>query len=267
MGFKEAVPQQQPTHEYPPKSKWPYAVLSAILIIFILIVSLVFVFPFLANLSREQLISSDWSGYSVASNMVKPQPSVKSVNGSWAVPTVKISATDSYSAIWIGIGGQFDDSLIQVGTEQDSRKGRAAYSAWYELLPANPITIDSINVSQGDQIEASIFLLDTNTTAWSMKIQDITNGQSFQKTVIYASSMLSAEWIVERPSVGARLSTLADFGQVEFTRCTETVDGKDGNISTFPHAQLTMVNRQNADLAHVSSLTSGGSSFTVTYVP
>ena len=90
MGFKEAVPQQQPTPEYPPKSRWPYAVLWAILIIFILIVSLVFVFPFLANLSGEQLISSDWSGYVVASNLANPQPNVTSVNGSWTVPTVKI---------------------------------------------------------------------------------------------------------------------------------------------------------------------------------
>jgi hypothetical protein len=154
MDMKEAVPQQQPTNEYPPKSRWSYAVLSAILIVSILIVSLVFVFPFLANLSNEQLVSSDWSGYFVASNLVNPQPNVTSVNGSWTVPTVKISATDSYSAIWIGIGGQFDDSLIQVGTEQDSRKGLTAYSAWYELIPANPITIGSINVSQGDQIEA-----------------------------------------------------------------------------------------------------------------
>jgi hypothetical protein len=267
MDMKEAVPQQQPTNEYPPKSRWSYAVLSAILIVSILIVSLVFVFPFLANLSNEQLVSSDWSGYFVASNLVNPQPNVTSVNGSWTVPTVKISATDSYSAIWIGIGGQFDDSLIQVGTEQDSRKGLTAYSAWYELIPANPITIGSINVSQGDQIEASISLLDPNTTAWSMKIQDITNGQSLQKTLIYPSSMLSAEWIVERPSVGVRLSTLADFGQVKFTQCTETIKDKDGNISTFPNAQVRMVNRQNTDLVHVSSLTSGGSSFAVNYVP
>lgn len=267
MDLKEAVPQQQPTPEYTPKSRWPYAVLLAILIVFILIVSLVFVFPFLANMSSEHLISSDWSGYCVASNLVNPQPDVTGVNGSWAVPTVKISATDSYSAIWIGIGGQFDDSLIQVGTEQDSRKGQAAYSAWYELLPFNPIIIDSINVSQGDQIEASIFLLDTNTTAWSVKIQDITTGQSLQETLVYASSMLSAEWIVERPSVGVRLSTLADFGQVEFTQCTGTMNGKDGNISTFAHAQVRMVNRSNMELVHVSSLTSGGSSFTVNYVP
>jgi hypothetical protein len=267
MDMKEAVPQQQPSHEYPPKSRWSYAVLMAILIVSILIVSLVFVFPFLANLSSEQLVSSDWSGYFVVSNLVNPQPNVTSLNGSWTVPTVKISATDSYSAIWIGIGGQFDDSLIQVGTEQDSRKGRAAYSAWYELLPANPITIDSINVSQGDQIEASISLLDPNTTAWSLKIEDITNGQSLQRTLIYASSMLSAEWIVERPSVGVRLSTLADFGQVEFTQCTETINGKDGNISTFSHAQVRMVNRSDTDIVRVSSLTSGGSSFTVSYVP
>jgi hypothetical protein len=266
MDLKDAVPQQQPKPEYPPKSSWPYAVLLAILIIFILIVSLVFVFPFLANLSNEQLVSNDWSGYCVASNLVNPEPSVTSVNGSWTVPTVKISATDSYSAIWIGIGGQFDDSLIQVGTEQDSKKGLAAYSAWYELLPYNPITIDSIDVSQGDQIEASISLFAPNTTAWSMKIEDITNGQSFENNLTYASSMLSAEWIVERPLVGVRLSNLADFGQVEFTRCTETINGKDGNINTFPHAQVRMINRSNADLVHVSSLTSGGLSFTVNYV-
>jgi hypothetical protein len=240
--------------------------LSTLLII-ILVVSLIIVFPFLATLSNKQLVSADWSGYCAASDLVKPQPVVTEVNGSWAIPTVKASTADSYSAVWIGIGGQFDNSLIQIGTEQDSNNGQAIYFTWYELYPANAETIHSLNISQEDLITASIFLSDPTSNTWSMKIQDLTNGQSFQKNPIYQSSKLSAEWIVERPTVGIRLGTLADFGQVTFTQCTTTINGATGSINAFPNTRVTIVNRQNVNLVRVSSLTSTGSSFTVNYLP
>ena len=267
MNMEDTVPQPPPMEETQPKSRRPYVILLAALLIAMLIVSLILVFPFLATLSNGQLVSSDWSGFIVASDLADPQPVITGINGSWIVPTVNVSASDAYSAVWIGIGGQYDDSLIQIGTEQDSLKGQAVYTTWYELFPENPETLNSPNITQEDHITASIILINPANNTWSIQIQDTTNGQTFQKNPTYPSSRLSAEWIVERPTVGIRIGTLANFGRVTFTQCTTTINGATGTINAFPNHTVTMVNRQNINLVHVSSLTSTGSSFTIDYLP
>ena len=73
----------------------------------------------------------NWAGYVVASDLQNPQSAVVGVSGSWTVPAVTDIGIDAFSAIWIGIGGQFDRTLIQAGTEQDFVGGQAQYSVWY----------------------------------------------------------------------------------------------------------------------------------------
>jgi len=258
----EAPPEELPTE----RGRTAYRLLLIVLLISLLLLTLVVVFPLISNSGNQHLMSSDWSGYAVASDLNYPQPSVTSVNGSWTVPTVNVSEGDSFSAAWIGIGGQFDGTLIQTGTEQDSARGQGTYSAWYELLSGSLVTIDSLSVLPGDNISASILLLDAINSIWSIKIQDVTNGQSFQQNVVYVSSMLSAEWIVERPTINNRATILADFGQLTFTGCTATISSTAGTVTSFPHIQIIMYNRQNTQLVSVSPLTSKGSSFTVNYL-
>jgi hypothetical protein len=190
---------------------------------------------------------------------------VVGVSGSWTVPGVHVSQGDTFSAAWIGIGGQFDETLIQTGTEQDSISGQDTYSAWYELVPNDSITITTINVSPGDKITASINLVDSATNEWSIEINDVTTGQGFKQNFFYNSSRLSAEWIVERPTVDSSLSTLADFGSITFTDSNATMDTNVGTISNFPFSRVIMQNRQNIELVAVSSLSRDGSSFTVKY--
>jgi len=213
---------------------------------------------------------SNWAGYIVSSDLQNPQPTVTGISASWTVPTVTGSAqNDTFAAVWIGIGGYYDNTLIQTGTEQDSIGGQGDYSAWYELLPAFAVTIDTITISLGDQMNASIQLVDSATDTWSISIEDLTTSQSFQDDFIYASSQLSAEWIVERPLAGRRLSTLANIDTVVFTNCQATLGSQGGNISSFPALESIMYQtvNQNSDgtnqLAAVSDLTDGGSSFTV----
>lgn len=182
------------------------------------------------------------------------------------MPTVVASAGDTFSAAWIGIGGFLDRSLIQAGTEHDSINGQSTYSVWYEMLPNDSITINTINVSPGDVISASIRLLDSGTNEWSIQIFDVTNGQGFNQNFVYNSSRLSAEWIVERPTVNNRISALADFGSITFKDVIVTVNKSDGAISNFPFSQVVMNNQQNVQLASVSSISANGSSFTVAYL-
>ncbi len=225
-----------------------------------------FLNTFFSNPSTPSLVSLDWSGYVVVSDFSNPQSVVIGVNGSWNVPQVTVSQADKFSAAWIGIGGYLESTLIQAGTEHDSIDGTSVYSVWYELLPNESITIDGMNVSPGDGIQASIRLVDSVTNKWSIQIADVTTNQAFTQNVFYNSSRSSAEWIVERPYVNNTLSSLADFNTVTFTGASVTMNNSAGTISNFPFSQVIMHNRQNAELVTVSRLSSRGSSFTVNYL-
>ncbi len=181
------------------------------------------------------------------------------------------SLQDAYSAVWIGIGGEFDSTLIQCGTRQDSVGGKNTYSVWYELLPGNSVRIFQIFVSPGDQIQATIKLVDATSNSWLLNITDVTKDRSFQKTFTYASSQLSAEWILERPNVNNELSSLANFDKVTFTNCTATIGTQEGVINSFPTIQTVMYTETTTpesalQLTEVSPVIEAGTEFSVTYI-
>jgi hypothetical protein len=159
--------------------------------------------------------------------------------------------------------------LIQIGTEQDFIGGQAVYSAWYEILPDAAITIDSIVVSAGDRVEASVALVDAASNIWMVSLSDLTSGQRFSHNLSYASNRTSAEWIVERPDVNNQISSLADFGTVTFTGCSADF-GSGGFITSFANAKVIMISQtnpqQSTQLTDVSNLNSDGSGFTVNYL-
>ena len=214
-------------------------------------------------------IGRNWAGNVVDTNILNPQPTVNSVSASWTVPTVN-TGTDGYSSAWIGIGGQFDNTLIQVGTEQDSTNGSATYYAWYELLPSTATPITTIKVSPGDQISASISMVNLNSTVWSISIEDQSTHASFQNNFNYNSPRLTAEWIVERPEINGALATLANFGSVTFTDCNANLSGKTGGVTSFTHNEVIMdpalINNHTVRLVTVSSPINGGTQFSVKYV-
>lgn len=255
---------------HPRKRSWrTNAIFLIVLWIVLLIASVTIlssvVTPFLRNLQTVNLVSLDWGGYSVSSNVLIPQPQVVGVNGSWTVPTVTPSGVDAFSAAWIGIGGQSDTTLIQVGSEHDSINGKAAYSLWYEMLPADATAIPNIDVSQSDKITASVNLANSNTNEWIIEISDVTTGQSFKQTFAYNSSRLTAEWIIERPTVNNQIASLANFGTVTFTEAKAQIADTVGTISAFSNSAILMEDRQNRQLVKVSDFSRDGSSFTVSY--
>jgi hypothetical protein len=115
------------------------------------------------------------------------------------------------------------------------------------------------------KILRKITLANENASTWSIEISDVTRGEQFKKVVVYNSSMLSAEWIVERPKVDGAVSTLADFGNVTFTECKATVDGVTKAIGNFSYAQFVM-HDEDTSLVSVSPLNADGSGFTVSYL-
>lgn len=221
---------------------------------------------FVNNPQGQGMLSKAWAGYVVASDLERPHEQVIGVNASWTVPRIGVFSSDAFSSAWIGIGGQFDKTLIQAGTEHDSVNGQEYYSAWYELLPDNAVRITDIRVSAGDLITASITLVDSDTNQWAIRISDVTKGEGFYQTFIYNSSRLSAEWMVERPTVTDEVSMLANFGTLTFKDSYVKIGDNVGNIGSFPYSQVIMTNDLSLQLASVSPLSADGSSFNVTYL-
>jgi Peptidase A4 family len=162
----------------------------------------------IAGAIGEGWTSSNWSGYAVDGALVSQ------VSGEWTVPAVEPSASATYSAMWVGIGGTSDSSVIQVGTEQDYAGGGRYYS-WYEALPAAEIRLDSLAVQPGDRMRGEISA--NGKGAWAISLLNRTSGRSFAATVSYAGVQDSADWILEAPTVAGRIpSELAAYGQTAF---------------------------------------------------
>lgn len=120
-------------------------------------------------------MSPVWSGYAITG----ATGTFTSLTGQWKVPSVSASKKPAYSSTWIGIGGDIDPELIQIGTEQNAGPGGASYFAWWQIV-GDPSSYPSgsqtrlFNVSPGDFIEAGIA---ESGGGWSLDVTDVTNGQ------------------------------------------------------------------------------------------
>jgi len=229
--------------------------------------------------------SLNWGGYVAANSLTSPTAAVTQVTASWIVQPAAKTSTATYSAQWTGIGGFFssDQTLIQLGTESDYYRNAAHYYAWIEMLPSSEQVI-SLSVKPGDTIVASISPA-TNpvSNSWLMTMTDVTTGMSFTSpTETYKSSMLSGEYIEERPALcnafTCTLTTLANFGTADFgyyytkQSGTEylTVGGVIGALGSTSNGWtnenvIMYANNGRTQIAIPSGLSADGTSFTMTY--
>ena len=208
----------------------------------------------------------NWGGYASASDLHNPAPVVSGVSGTWVIPTVEPSTSDTFSAVWVGIGGIFSGYLIQAGTEQDYVNGHSVYSVWYETIPNASTNITTITVSPGDTVSVSIILVNEANDVWTISVADLTNGQNVSLDLIYPSERFSAEWVTERPMVGGSLSDLANFGSVAFSNCSMIVNNQTRSINYFPNVKIAMSDKQGNDLVSVTDLNAAGNGFTVKFL-
>jgi hypothetical protein len=153
--------------------------------------------------------SNNWSGYNQGL-IEKNGTQFHQVSGDWTVPTASAHKRGEaeYSSTWVGIGGGCidagclvtDATLIQAGTEQDvDASGHASYSAWWELIPAPGITIDTFAVKAGDRVHFNI--AEAAPEVWTFTAQNLTTGATWTMTVPYTSTYATSEWIEETPVV------------------------------------------------------------------
>jgi hypothetical protein len=229
-----------------------------------------------ATVAQQAAVSQNWAGY------VAGGTQFSSVSGSWVQPTAKCGSGQTYSAFWVGIGGDSDQSsaLEQTGTQADcSADGSTDYYAWYELVPAAPVKLD-LAIKPGDHISAKVDVSGSNVI---VSLSDQTTGQSTTKTLQMDSpDTSSAEWIAEAPSAcdgsgSCQPLPLSDFGSVQFTSATATANGHTGTISDSNWSaqpvqlggsgvsDVSYGGDQSSAGATPTSLSSDGSSFSVAY--
>ena len=167
------------------------------------------------------------------------------------------------SAIWVGIGGiNGDQTLIQVGTEQDApATGATTYYAWYETLPADEISLppQQYPVRPGDVVGASLQCTASCTAgatqSWTLSMTNYTAGWSWTSpNVIYASSLGSAEWILEAPFTARGMELpLASFGST-----TLFADLVNGASPVLPASQsIALIDPRGSATSNPSSTVAG----------
>ena len=186
--------------------------------------------------------STNWAGYAITRSGV----SFSRVAGAWTVPTLSCAGDRTYSAHWVGLGGESSSSaaLEQIGTEADcAANGAASYSAWYELVPSAAADV-KMTVRAGDRMTASVVVAGHRVR---LRLADRTRGSVFVKTLQPATvDVASAEWIVEAPALcdastfdepTCQVTPLADVGTTGFSGATATTTG--GHTGTISDSAWT----------------------------
>lgn len=178
---------------------------------------------------ENSIATQNWSGYAVAN--FETGLFYSSASATWQVPQVSWGATSGspsqeWNSIWVGIGGFCEDAscstvdtnLIQLGTDQAvTQSGAVSNYVWYELYPAGPQIIPD-PVNPGDIMTASLECtadcIPNQTQTWQLTMTDQTLGWTWTQTVGFATTLLSAEWIVEAP--GVPTLPLSNYSQANF---------------------------------------------------
>ncbi|MCL5946519.1 MAG: G1 family endopeptidase, partial [Chloroflexi bacterium] len=194
-----------------------------------------------------------------------PTAEFTDVKGTWTVPQVDCTKNpNSEVGVWVGLDGVESPTVEQAGISSRCRQGVAQYSAWVEIFPGDPHTVD-LAIAPNDQISAEVRYL--GGQLFRLSLTDLTTGRSFAAGYnAPGANLSSAEWIVEAPLVNGTIATLATFSPITISGATVTADGQAGSI-TNPHwgaSQVEMDTPAGTPWARASRLDASGSSFTVT---
>jgi hypothetical protein len=205
--------------------------------------------------------SLNWGGYAT-----DPGSGITAVNSEFTVPTAGL-LPPGFGANWVGIGGYTSSDLIQAGTSENATGLLGGqYYAWYEILPASETQLTdctgdaACTVTPGDKISVDIH--NTGGDNWSISMADA-GKWTFNKTLTYASTESSAEWIFEAPTVEVQ-TIPANTGTNYFGPVNTYTDGSGthpisaGNPITIDMGPGLLINE-----ATPSALASNGESFNV----
>jgi hypothetical protein len=213
--------------------------------------------------------TTNWSGY-----VARASKAFSCIQGRWTQPSLTCPASGSASlAIWIGFDGEMGPSratLEQIGTNTDCRDGRARMFAWFEILPHDRFEQElGLEIRSGDRIVASIAFVGRS---YHLVLENLTTGQvedTWQHSP--GSRRLTAEWVVEAPTVGCpsdcQVASLAAFGTVSFSAARVILSSKTGPIgdARWTRVRLDLESRSGLVKARPGTLTKDGAGFAVVW--
>ena len=198
--------------------------------------------------------SNNWSGYDVTGGPFT------AIVGTFNVPDVPVTSTDTDTSEWVGIDGVSNTNLIQAGVAESVQGGTKTVYAWWEILPAPATPIPTLVINANDQVTVAIVRqADGN---WLIQIEDLTDQQSWHSTFAYSGQLSSAEWIVEAPTAVADMN-VETLGQYSPPVTFKNI-GVGGAVSTLEQSVMYDPT-YTTPLSTPSPLTPAG--FTVAYGP
>ena len=215
------------------------------------------------------MATTNWSGY-----VGRSSKAFSCIQGSWTLPKLTCPTTGSASlSIWVGFDGENGPSratLEQIGTNTDCTGGEARTFAWFEILPRDRFERElNLFLAPGDRIVASIEFVGKS---YHLVIEDLTTGVA-DDTVERSpnSRRLTAEWIVEAPTVGCpnncQIAALLRFSPVSFSAADAVLSGRTGPIADarWTRVRLDLEARSGLVKARTGDLSKDGMSFSVVW--
>ena len=243
------------------------------------------------------ITGSPWAGWTIYNDYGNPNLySVNNITGSWIVENVITTNATTYGAQWIGIGGEHDKALIQIGTTSNYCVGlvnfpycKNATNAFWEIVannswpPSPPIPIRR-SIKPGDKIKASITLINgssypaslycyNHSPCWRLYLNDTSGGElPFINYTYFPTNTASADWIQESlQGFGGRVEPIAKFRAAYFgphyTHIKNTniadINLTSGPIGNYSYLTAYYMSSPNMGAINTSSLGSDNASFIV----
>jgi hypothetical protein len=167
--------------------------------------------------------SYNWSGYAdfsgassygsssfyyIVNHMVVPvaEQAFGACTGGW-----------DWGSAWNGIDGWGSSDVLQAGIEFDAYCSggyrTSYYSPWYEWYPYGEVRINNLPIAPGDDVFVEVWHT-SSTQGYAYLVNYNTNTAVEVGFTAYPGYPLvgnSAEWVVERPSVGGSLTNLTNY--------------------------------------------------------
>jgi len=184
--------------------------------------------------------STAWSGWAITAS--QPQESFQSVQAMWNIPLVRVPAppfansdpVDGVwsSAIWVGMDGYRGNEVLQAGTVQEiivaNGVSTLRYYAWYEWFPNALYEFSNFPVSPGQSVYA--FVSYGGSSQGSISMVNLSTGTMTGVLVDPPASAgkqrgTDVEWVLEAPTFGDAIGSLADYGTVIMTDLVASESG------------------------------------------
>ena len=173
----------------------------------------------------DNSVSQHWAGYTFV------QRGVTGIRAQWREPTVTGKPGDElFIGIGIGGWGEAEQNLMQIGSFASvTSSGGERHGLWSETWPQHSAEFPPAGVAPGDQIFASIELVQEHPQTWHVLVVDVMTQAKIDTTIQFNSMQAYADFVIEDPkltgSVGPPFYALPHFSPVRFSNMQVRASG------------------------------------------